>query len=485
MSLSSAISTAQSILSNTSKQTLVVSDNIANASNPNYARRAPMMDNNIAGGLIVSVRRTENQVLLTQSLDYLSVSSAQNVVYSGLEQMKTTLGGNDNELSPSRYIGDLRNMLQTLAATPGDTTLAASLISSAQDVANSVNEASAAIQQIRLDADMAIERGVNDLNSLLTQFEEINREVVAGTLSGEDVSQALDQRDTLLREISSLVGIRTLERDGNDLAIYTTAGQTLFETVPRSVTFDPTNGFDATVTGNAVYIDGVPLVAGTGAQTDAKGELAAHLQIRDTLAPVYQSQLDEIARGLVVTFAEHDQSGSALPDLPGLFTWSGGTVPSTTAIVPGMAASLSVNPAVVPDSGDPALLRDGGINGASYVSNTSGGTGFSTLLDGYVTALGEPMDFDAAALAGERTSLIDYASDSIGWLELNRSQAADAAETREAASVQVFQTYSNATGVNLDEEMALLLDLEQSYKASTQLLTTIDEMINALLAATR
>ena len=104
--------------------------------------------------------------------------------------------------------------------------------------------------------------------------------------------------------------------------------------------FVPTNGFDATISGNAVYIDGVALQAGDGSQTSATGELAAQLQIRDNIAPAYQSQLDEIARGLVVVFAEHDQSGSALPDLPGLFTWSGGTVPSAATIEPGISATL-------------------------------------------------------------------------------------------------------------------------------------------------
>ncbi|WP_419909677.1 flagellar hook-associated protein FlgK [Hoeflea sp.] len=482
MSLSSAISTAQSILSNTSKQTLVVSDNIANASNPDYARRAPTLQTYFGGELSVSVQRAENTVLFNQSLEYLSVSTAQNIVYDGLEQLKTSMGGNDYELSPSRYIGDLRDMLQTLAATPGDTTLAASVISAAQDVANSINDASASTQQLRLEADQAIGEGVDKLNNLLVQFEEVNNEVVAGTSTGDDVSQALDSRDTLLREISTLVGIRTLDRGNNDIAIYTTGGQTLFETIPRVVSFTPTNGIDATISGNPVYIDGVALQPGSGSQSTATGELAAHLKVRDGIAPTYQAQLDEIARGLVVVFAEHDQSGSALPDLPGLFTWSGGTVPSTATIEPGISATLSVNPAVLVDTGNPALLRDGGINGAAYVSNTSGATGFSSLLDGYVTGLEAPISFDAAALAGDGASLVGYASDSIGWLELYRSQAHEAAETREAAMVRIFESYSNDTGVNIDEEMALLLDLEQSYKASTKLLSTIDEMLAALMA---
>ncbi|MCY6382379.1 flagellar hook-associated protein FlgK [Hoeflea prorocentri] len=485
MSLSAAIRTAQSILSNTSKQTLVVSDNIANANNPNYARRAPMLQSNLGGSLSVSVHRTENKLLLSQSLDSISASHAQFIVADGFSRIKTTLGGNDNELSPSRYLGNLQTALQTLSATPGNTTLAATVVSDAKDLADNLNNASAAVQQLRLDADFAIKQGVDKLNSLLADFEQTNQTVVAGTLSGEDVSQALDKRDTLLREISSLVGIRTIERQGNDLAIYTTGGQTLFEKIPRSVSFVPTTGFDPTTNGNAIYIDGVPLAVGQGVQTSAKGELAAQLQVRDSIAPSYQNQLDEIARGLVVAFAEHDQSASALPDMPGLFTWAGGTVPTAPAIVPGMSGSIMVNPALVPGSGNPMLLRDGGINGAAYVSNPSGAAGFSGLLDSYVTGLNEPMDFDPTALAGSRTGLIEYTSGSIGWLEAGRSEASNASETRHAESTRILETYSKETGVNVDEEMTLMLKLEQSYKASTKLLATIDEMMNALMAVVR
>jgi flagellar hook-associated protein 1 FlgK len=487
MSLSSAISTAQSILSNTSRQTLVVSQNISNAGNPDYSRRAAQLQTSLNGAEVISISRAQDQLLFTKSLSSQSVSAAQNTVNDGLERIRSTLGGNDYELSPSRYIGDLRDNLQALSATPGDLTLLSSAISNAQDVANSINQASSETQTIRLEADQAIERGVDKLNSLLALFETVNNSIVSGTRTGVDVLQELDQRDMLLRDISSLIGVQTLDRGANDLVLYTDGGQTLFETVPRPVSFTPTNGFDATITGNPIYIDGVPLDAGQGAQTSAQGELAAHLQIRDEFAPRYQSQLDEIARGLVTAFAEQDQSVPAtLPDMPGLFTWVGASVPAGGTIEPGIAATLAVNPALILGSGgDPALLRDGGINGAAYIANPSGGEGFSALLDGYITGLDAPMAFDVSALAGSTTSVVEYASNSIGWLEMIRSEASIAAENREAIYTRTQEAYSNATGVNLDEEMALLLNLEQSYKASTQLLSTIDEMINTLLAVAR
>ena len=88
------------------------------------------------------------------------------------------------------------------------------------------------------------------------------------------------------------------------MVLTTASGATLFETSPRSVTFQPKPGYDATTVGNSVYIDGVPLKAGTGGDTDAGGKIAAMLQIRDGVAPAIQAQLDEVARGLLMAFAE-------------------------------------------------------------------------------------------------------------------------------------------------------------------------------------
>jgi flagellar hook-associated protein 1 FlgK len=78
-----------------------------------------------------------------------------------------------------------------------------------------------------------------------------------------------------------------------------------------------------------------------------------------------------------------------------------------------------------------------------------------------------------------------YASSSIGWLEQLRKSATTADENKSVMLAQTQQALSNATGVSLDEELALMLDLEQSYKASAKLLSTVDEMLTTLLDSVR
>ncbi len=486
MSLTSALNTAQTSLSNYATQTNTISRNISNATDPNYSRRDAILTNSLVGAQGVSIQRAQDMALFIRSVKDTSVASAQDTLLRGLTDLKSIMGGNDYETSPSALIATMRDTLATYAAQPGESTLSQMAIADAVTVANGLQDASRSVQNVRYEADKEIGRQVDKLNDLLARFETNNNKVFSGTQTGKDVSAELDERDSLIKQISSIVGVRQVTRSGNDMALYTSDGVTLFETVARPVEFAKSTGFSATLQGNKIFVDGVPLASGSGANTTGQGSLQSLLQIRDEYAPEMQTQLDEIARALVVSFAEKDQSASALPDLPGLFTWAGGTVPAGATLVSGLAATLTVNPALVQSlGGNPELLRDGGINGAAYSSNPTGASGYSSLLDSYVVALDNPMAFDSAAGISTNTSILGFAADSIGWLELNRSDADSSSVSREASLFRSVEALSNVTGVSLDEEMSILLELEQSYKASARLISAVDEMLQALMGAMR
>ena len=51
--------------------------------------------------------------------------------------------------------------------------------------------------------------------------------------------------------------------------------------------------------------------------------------------------------------------------------------------------------------------------------------------------------------------------------------------------MRTAEALSNATGVNVDMEMSLLLDLEHTYAASARLIKAVDDMLSSLLLAVR
>jgi flagellar hook-associated protein 1 FlgK len=483
MSLTQALNTAQQIFNNTGTQSSTVANNISNANNANYVRRQAVLTVSSGGAQVVQIARNQEPSLQRQFLGTTSTDAAQQRVLQGFTDLQSaTVGGNNNELAPATYLSAFQTALTTYAGSPNSATAAQAAVTAAQDVATSLNNATNSVQAVRAGADSEIATNVDTLNKLLSQFQTANDAVKSATALGGNtstaLSDALDQRDSVLKQISSIVGVTTVTRANNDMALYTSSGTTLFETLPRSVTFNPTNVYSATTTGNAVYIDGVAVDAGTGAATTGQGTLQALLQVRDDAAPTYQKQLDEIARGLVTAFSETTSAGPA----PGLFTWSGTTTPASGTLVSGIAGSISVSSAVITSQGgDPSKLRDGTINTAAINQNTTGDSGYSTLLDSYGTAINTSMTFDSAAGTSTNGSILSFASGSVGWLEAQRSAATSASETTSAALSRSSDAYSNGTGVNLDEELTLMMDIEQSYKAGTKILNTVNQMLQAVL----
>lgn len=486
MSLTNALSIAQSALFNSSRQTSIVSRNISEASNPDYARRAAIISSTAPGARVTGIRRATNDVLFRQNLSALSGWQGQSVLSQGLNTLQIRVNGADNTSSPASALGKLQTALQTYASTPSNRTLAENAVEAARQVVRSLNNGTAAIQALRADTDRDIAQSVSELNRLLGEFESVNAEVMAGTRTGRDVSDALDRRDALLKQISSYVPVSTITRANNDMVLTTTGGVTLFETVARPVTFNANHTYTAGMAGNAIYIDGVPLSPGSGGNTTALGSLAANLQVRDQAAVQMQRQLDEIARGLITAFRETDPNG-VLADAAGLFTWTGGPgVPAAGTLVDGLAGSIRINAAMDSSTGgNPELLRDGGANGAAYIRNATGAASYADLLNSLLGRFDEPQAFDPAASLGDSGTLLSYSSETIGWLESLRKDAASGTEAKEALANHLATALSNETGVNMDEEMALLLELEHSYEASARLLSVIDEMIGTLLEATR
>lgn len=488
MSLASAITTAQTIFSNTGKQTAVVSQNIANVGNADYSRRLAMMGVDTDGQPFLKLQRAQNDALFKQTISSISDNAGQSRLLFGLQQIQSAFGGADYPTAPLTYMTSFRDSLQTFSQSSGGITEARSAIAGARDVANALNAASTVLDQVKATTDKEIGEQVGQLNEYLAEFEKVNNTVVGMLANGKDASDALDKRDSLLKSIAGIVGISTTMRQSMDTVIYTSDGSVLFETSARKVELAGKDGSSSPPF--HVEIDNEELKPGTGGNTSSQGTLAALFQLRDDIAPVMQTQLDEIARGLIVAFRETDQTlpeESREPGLPGLFIDSmNPNMPASGTISAGLAGRIKVNALI---DANPMLLRDGGFNNTNgstnYTYNTSNLAGFNNRLNDLYDQMGAVQAFDANADIGETGTVMSYASNSIGWIEQLRKAATSADETKGAMLAQMQQTLSNETGVSLDEELSLMLDLEQSYKASAKLMTTVDEMLKSLLDMVR
>ncbi len=499
MSLSAAFNVISSSFAVNSAQTAVVSNNIANANTPGYSREiANVVTNSYGGADVASVTREANAALLEQVSNSTSQAATQQAISDGLSTLAQTVddsasasstsGANQNGASPSAMLANLQGALSTYGASPTSSSAAQAVVSAASALASSLNGGSAMVAQVRERADQNMATSVGKINSLLSQFTAANNAVVTGLQTGANVASAEDARDSIVTQLSQQIGVSTVTAANGSESIYTDSGVALFQDTPRIVSFTPTPTLVDGASGAPVTIEGVPITGVNSPTPIQSGALAGYAALRDTLAPSYQAQLDQIAGGLINAFAESDQSATpTLPSLPGLFTTAGATSLPLMSATTGLAAVIGVNPNVDPSQGgNPNLLRDGGISdpgNPAYTYNPAGSASFTGRIQELGGQISASQSFDPSAGLGSSSSLADYANASVSWLQSENQQASNASSYQSALATRATGALSNATGVNLDAEMTNMLNLENSYASSSKLLAAVTSMFSALLQA--
>ncbi|RLQ88841.1 flagellar hook-associated protein FlgK [Notoacmeibacter ruber] len=479
MSLTAALMSAHASIFDISRRVSTVSSNITRADDPNYVRRIAV--NNVANtnGATGTSRAASPQLELMRR-ESMTGSAGAELTAEKMAQLSRLLG--NAEGATSGMMEELQSRLELYAAQPADATLAQSVVGQAEQLSATIRANSQSLYGFAHVVGSEIKEEASNLQQLLADFSRVNKAVVSGQGSGMDVSDALDERSRLLNSISEIVPVSKLDRENGDMMLFTSNGVTLFDKIPRDVTAVVDSSDSSR---NGVYIDGIAMrVPADGESASANGRLSSLLHLSQQTIPSALKQTDEMARSLVLTFKESDASGT-LPDMAGLFTWNGGPDVSTiTSHVPSMALSLSVNPAfVASQGGSPQFLRDGGANGAAYTTNAGGYSSYSERLDAFVQAFEEPFAFDAT-VGGADKSLMDFAHTMETGMETARVAAGDNAARASALTTSLSERFSNTVNVNLDEEISLLVDLQNSYEASSRIVSVVDEMLSQLFRAT-
>lgn len=485
MTLSSAATIANSGLRAVAAETSVVARNITGATaTEQYSRRISHVVATMGGVMAGSVTRATNLAVFANLLSSTASTAAQDSILSGLEMLHQVAGDPSGfSQSPAALLSRFTTALQAHSASPSDATLAAEAVATAKTLVSGLNTAADAIQTTRAEADRQIASSVKSINSLLDQFQVLNLQVVKGTAAGSDMSDAQDRRDAVLTRLAEEIGITTVAAANGDVAIYTDSGVALFQGgIARDISFAPTQIFTPTTVGRQIVANGISITGDAAPMPILSGRLAGLVALRDDFAVTYQTQLDNIAGGLIDAFHESDQIGID-PDLPGLFTVPGAT--SMPTILTGLASNIVVNPTVDPaKGGDLALLRDGGISNPgnpSYLYTTGGDESYFGRISELVDSLSASQTFAPAGAITTSASLSDYAAASVSWLEGERSRVTDQQNYQNTLLDTATKALSNSTGVNLDEEMSKMLELEHSYAASAKLIAAIDSMFADLL----
>lgn len=481
MSISGALHNALSGLTAAGKASEVVSNNIANALNPDYGPRSLSLaarSTSTSGGVaIVGIRREVDAFLLSDRRIASAELGFDETQSTFLSRLETILGTPNEAGSLTARLADFDNALVTAISRPDASERLDAAVNSARDLAEGLNRASDGVQTARRDAEFAIKEQVNRLNQALEEVKILNGKIVAGNTRSNDTTALYDHRQTIINEIAEMVPLRVDDRANGAIAMYSTGGAILLDGNAAEI------GFDANTTVTAyssvsngslsgLTINGSAIETSTDRSPLRGGTLIGHFAVRDELAVEAQSQLDAMARDLLERFEDAAVDPTITPGDAGLFTDAGIVFDPVNEV--GLASRISVNAAVDPiEGGETWRLRDG------IYATGPGFVGDSSILQAMTDAMNQLRtpnsgdfgtgSFTAASMAS--TFLSQVASD-----RLQSDQRLSFSTTQHDELTQM----ELARGVDSDAELQRLIVIEQVYAANARIIEVAEEMLDRL-----
>lgn len=365
-----ALESALSGLRIAQQQLSVISTNIANVQTPGYTRKIlPQSVRTVADQAVgvqgdAIIRRVDlslSRDLWTQ----ISTVGALDTQIEYLNKIQDFHGDPSKENTIAAKIAALKDSFSSLSDDPTNSFLLNSTLGDAKEVAKKFNDFSDLLTQLRNDADDELGTTVDQVNTLLTQIADLNKQMQAAKGQNRSTATIEDLRDNAVKDLAGLIDVSFFTRGDGVMVVQTKSGVQLADEGATNLYFKKSNigpekYYPDSV--NGIFIGGDPstnvnaydvIPYGLG------GKVGALVELRDTTLTRYQAQLDETAYRLAQRF---DDEGLTL------FTDENNTVPVENTPIPnppgpltavsytGFAASIQVNTNI---QNDPSLLQKG------------------------------------------------------------------------------------------------------------------------------
>ena len=393
------------------------------------------------------------------------------------KRLEVTLGTPDQPFSISGRVAAFEAALTEATSHPESEPRLATVLSSAKALATQLGLASRDVQASRTAANTEIASQVDRLNSALERVVTLNVQIRRGFGVGQDTAALQDQRQQLVDQISAIVPVREIQQNDGTISLYTPSGAVLVDGLPAVFGFAGATAVNPYMTNGSglsgLTLNGSPIATSGDRSGIRGGSLAAQFAVRDELSLTAQAQLDALSRDLVERFSDAGLDATRAPGDPGLFTDAGAALDPLNEV--GLSQRLRINASADPAQGGALWrLRDG------LGATTPGPVGDSTLLTALrstLTGLREPVS--GGFMAGER-SFATFSGDLLSSVATSRLTA-DGEAAYAKTRLETFVSMEAENGVDTDQEMQALLQIERAYAANAKVITAVQEMMQTLL----
>jgi flagellar hook-associated protein 1 FlgK len=511
MSIDAALLIARSGLLHTQRALSNAADNVANAESEGYTRKKIVAEAISVSGQGMGVRslgpvRDVDTALVNEMNKRKSELAAAELRDASLARIDEAHGDPAKSEGLGDLVGKLRTSFIELRADPSQVVKQqAVVLNAAQNLTNRLNDLARVVGEARQSAQDGIVTEIRQVNATLREIAELTRGVIERTGAGVPTADIEDKRDLALDRLSESLGFKSVRYENGGLLLLGAGGVT----IPLSETEDAFSVSSAVLVPGTYYGSGGTIPPITMAGTDVTkamsgGRLGEYLRLRDQTLPRYQAEIDIAAAEIADRFEEEGLR---------LFTDTNGTVPDPNLAYAGSAQigfanRVQVNSVV---RANIYLLRDGTHEippvppaiDPWFKPNPAGGpAGFTTLIDRILTnsfgdsnsqgaswggfaTIGLGPDGSLSSPFGTPQTIEEYGI-LVTAAQTSDSAAAGAAlDTAKQLSDGLQARFTRQSRVDVDSEMASLIQLQNAYAANARVMSTAQTMWETLFGSVR
>jgi len=326
-------------------------NNIANANTPGYSREivhftaqveTGLSGNYIGQGVAVDTIKRQYDQLLTQQVNLAQSASSQADTHATLlNQVNNLFSSTTGSLGA--VVNQFFSQIQTLTQQPSNLAVRQSVLSSAQQMTASFNDAYGQLQLMQQSANQEIGQQISTVNATTAQIAKLNDQIALATSAGGSPNQLLDQRDQAIKTLNQSIGVTTTTQSDGSINVFLADGQPLVvgdQITQMAMGQDPSNPQNITV-GTKAGSTIVPL----SATNTGGGAIGALMQFSLQDVPAVQNQIGLLAVAVSSQFNQQSRLGQDLNGAAGvnLFSTLAPTViASTTNATSGGAPAETV-----------------------------------------------------------------------------------------------------------------------------------------------
>ena len=354
-----------------------VSQNVANVNTPFYNSETPIENEAPAvvgapftygtGVNVDQIQRSTDNFVQSEVNNETGQNSYYTTLYQGLDQIQNLF--NDQTGSGfSSQISQFFNDFQNVANNPSNTSQRTALMSDAQSLTGSINNAYTTIMNTVSSTNTSINGVIPQINSLTSQIAGLNQQITYALNAGSNANELQDQQMQAINSLSKLVNISyyTNNNGKTNISVGDVPLVSSDSSFNLSTQVNPSNSANLAIMWNGPDGSTQPVTSQvTG------GSLGAYVNIEQTAAPSYISQLNSLAAAVTDNVNSLQYNGYGLDGSTGNYFFQPNLTTSTTAIDATISTGMVTNPADL--TGDKYTISTTG-SGVFTVTNANGQT---------------------------------------------------------------------------------------------------------------